>query len=211
MPRQRDLFDTASFSVPKMGIWLYRKDSISNAEVRRILQQIPLSYGPDCMVYTDAVDSFGAWLRLKDSIEAFEGGLLIISSLKDIGRSVGDVADEVSWIMEKGLEVVVMDCPSTFVFEKPQDNGMVFGIVSEVWDNVMRTVAPVVKRPFYPEGWDAMYREWKAGKVKTKEFIAWSGMSAGTLNTRLQAYGPIADGTVEIMPLRRKSERYEYL
>ena len=108
MPNQRDLFDTQLFSTPKTGIWLYRKESISDTSVKRILRQVPLSYEVDCTVYTDHQDSLGAWLRLKAAVESFECGLLILSSLKNIGRTVGEVADEVDWIKEKGLEVIVM-------------------------------------------------------------------------------------------------------
>ena len=73
-----------------------------------MFRQVPLSYGVDCTVYTDHQDSLGAWLRLKAAVESFEGGLLILSSLKDIGRTVGEVADKVDWIREKSLEVIVM-------------------------------------------------------------------------------------------------------
>lgn len=104
MPQQRDLFDTQKFSAPKTGIWLYRKEGVSDTAVSRILKQIPLSYGVDCTVYTDNQDSLGAWLRLKKAVSAYEGGLLILSSLKDIGRTIGGVADEVEWIKEKGLD-----------------------------------------------------------------------------------------------------------
>ena len=211
MPNQRDLFDTQAFSILKTGVWLYRKESISDKAVKQILRQVPLSYGVDCTVYTDDQDSLGAWLRLKATIENHEGGILILSSLKDIGRTIGEVADEVECISEKGLEVVVMDCPSTYVFEKPQVNGVVFRILSEVWDNLMRSISSEDKRPLYPEGWDSMFRGWRAGRIKTKEMIAWSGLSPATLNKRLQTYGPIADGSVKILPLRRKSDRYGYV
>ena len=211
MPRQGDLFDTLSFSVPSRGIWLYRKEGVSDNEVKRVLKEIPLSYGPDCMVYTDDPDSLGAWLRLKDTVETYEGGLLILSSLKDIGRTIGGVADEVSWIIEKGLEVIIMDCPATNIFEKPQVNGMVFKIVAEVWDNLMRTFDnPKGKKPYYPEGWDVMYRDWKAGKIKTKDMVGWSDMSPSTLNSRLQSYASIAEGSVKILPLRKNQNKYEY-
>ena len=211
MPNQRDLFDTQLFSTPKTGIWLYRKESISDTSVKRVLWQVPLSYGVDCTVYTDDQDRLGAWLRLKATIENHEGGILILSSLKDIGRTIGEVADEVEWIKEKSLEVIVMDCPSTAVFEKPQLNGMIFRIVAEVWDNLMRTETLVKRKTLFPEGWDSMYREWKSGKLKTKELIAWSKLSPTTLNSRLKVYGPIADGRVDIFPLRRTTEGYEYV
>lgn len=68
-----------------------------------MFRQVPLSYGVDCTVYTDHQDSLGAWLRLKAAVESFEGGLLILSSLKDIGRTVGEVADEVDWIRRRAL------------------------------------------------------------------------------------------------------------
>lgn len=212
MPKQRDLFDTNSYAAPTKGIWLYRKNTVSDTEVKRTLQQIPLSYGPDCMVYTDDPDSLAAWLRLKTATESCEGGLLILSSLKDIGRTVGSVADEVAWITERGLEVIVMDCPSTFVFDKPQINGMVFHIVAEVWDNLMRTVAIQEKKPKYPDGWDILFKEWQNHKIKTKQFVAETGFSVSTLQNRIDSYRPISEGEVKIFPLRQNQKSmYEYV
>ena len=212
MPKQKDLFDTSGFSVPSRGIWLYRKTSVSDTVVKRILRQVPLSYGIDCMAYTDDPESLSAWLRLKDAVETSEGGLLIISSLNDIGRTVGGVADEVSWIVEKGLEVIVMDLPSTAVFEKPQINGIVFRNSAEVWDSIMGQVQAVNgKRQRFPEGWDSLYRDWKAGKMKTKEFSSAAGLHVATLYTKIREYESMHEGTVTILPLREKSTgMYEY-
>lgn len=215
MQKQQDLFDTRSFSEPKRGIWLYRKSDVSNTAVRQILSKTPLSYGPDCMVYTDHPDSLGAWNRLKRSVEKYEGGLLIISSLPDIGRTVGGVMDEVSWISEQNLEVVVMDCPATYVFDKPQLNGQVFHILAEVWDNIMRTPkrSRVGRKGLpLPDNWEQLYSDYVSRKLKAREFAAACGCSAGTLFSKIRAYRKIADGKVSIFPTRKNpKDGYEYV
>lgn len=216
MNSQRDLFDTGSFSSSNRGMWLYRKTDTSDTAVRQTLARVPLSYGVDCMVYTDHPDSLGAWNRLKRSAEKYEGGLLLISSLPDIARTVGGVADEVVWITEHNLEVVVMDCPATYVFDKPQINGMVFHILAEVWDNIMSTPAKKSrvgrKAASLPDNWEQMYSDYKAHKMKSNEFASACGYSAGTLFTKIKAFGKIADGRVDIFPTRNNSKsNYIYL
>lgn len=218
MTQQRDLFGLEA-KAPRRGMWLYRKNTTSDARVRRALAAVPLSYGPDCMVYTDDPASLGAWNRLKAVTDQYDGGLVIISSIGDIARTPGGVADEVAWITERNLETVVMDCPSSFVFDDPRTNGMIFRLLAEVWDNLVRTFPRQKKRTGvgrmkfdYPEGWDRLYSDWKTGRIRTKDIIEATGFSSATVFSRIREFAPIADGTVEIFPTRTNPRgNFEYV
>lgn len=188
-----------------MNVWLYRKNSTTDTDVERILSDIPSSYGIECKVFTDDVQNMDAYLMLKQEISA--PGLLILMSLNDIGRTKSDVLEQAAWLKTAGIEIVVMDCPSTLIFDNPVTNGIAFSIMVDMYRNIpdYRTLLPesTVKRlgrpkVEFPQGWDELYVKWRHRDITAKEFMERAGLKKGSFYHLLSAYNSMAAGEMRV-------------
>ncbi|MBQ3728502.1 MAG: hypothetical protein II903_03270 [Spirochaetales bacterium] len=186
-----------------MNVWLYRKNSTTDSDVERILADIPVSYGTECKVFTDDIQNMDAYLMLKQQISA--PGLLILMSLNDIGRTKSDVLEQASWLRTAGIEIVVMDCPSTLIFDNPVTNGIAFSIMVDMYRNMpdYRSLLPesTVKRlgrpkVEFPQGWDELYVKWRHRDITAKEFMELTGLKKGSFYHLISAYNSMAAGEV---------------
>ena len=186
-----------------MNVWLYRKNSTTDSDVERILADIPVSYGTECKVFTDDNQNMDAYLMLKQQITA--PGLLILMSLNDIGRTKSDVLEQASWLRTAGIEIVVMDCPSTLIFDNPVTNEIAFSIMVDMYRNMSdyRSLLPesTVKRlgrpkVEFPQGWDELYVKWRHRDITAKEFMELTGLKKGSFYHLISAYNSMAAGEV---------------
>ena len=188
-----------------MNIWLYRKNSTTESEIEKILDIIPPSYGKDCLVFTDDIQNMDAYLMLKQKISA--PGLLILMSLNDIGRTKEDVLEQANWLKSTGIEIVVVDCPSTLIFNNPETNIIAFSIMIDIYRNLpdYKTLLPepAVKRigrpkVDFPQGWDELYSKWRHREITAKEFMERTGLKKGSFYHLISAYNSMAAGDVRV-------------
>ena len=188
-----------------MNLWLYRKNYTTDSDVEHILADIPASYGKECKVFTDDIQNMDAYLMLKQQIAS--PGLLILMSLNDIGRTKLDVLEQADWLRSTGIEIVVIDCPSTTIYNNPITNGIAFGIMVDMYRNMpdYRTLPPEssVKRlgrpkVKFPQGWDELYAKWRHRDITAKEFMERTGLKKGSFYHLISAYNSMAAGEMRV-------------
>ena len=188
-----------------MNVWLYRKNTTTDSEVEQILKDLPASYGEECKVFTDDAQNLDAYLMLKQQISS--PGLLILMSLNDIGRTKLDVLEQTAWLKSAGIEIVVIDCPSTLIFNNPITNGIAFSIMVDMYRNMpdYRSLLPetAVKRlgrpkVEFPQGWDELYVKWRHRDITAKEFMERTGLKKGSFYHLISAYNSMSAGDVRV-------------
>ena len=188
-----------------MNVWLYRKNSTTEAEVEQILKDVPSSYGKECKVYTDDIQNMDAYLMLKQELSA--PGLLILMSLNDIGRTKDDVLEQAMWLKTTSVEIVVMDCPSTMIYNNPPTNWIAFSIMVDMYRNMpdYRSLFPEssvkrIGRPKveFPQGWDELYAKWRHRDITAKDFMEKTGLKKGSFYHLISVYNSMAAGEVRV-------------
>ena len=134
-------------------------------------------------------------------------GLLILMSLNDIGRTKADVLDQAAWLRTVGIEIVVISCPSTMIFNNPKMNGIAFSILVDMYRNMpdYRTLLPesTVKRlgrpkVEFPQGWDELYVKWRNRGITAKELMERTGLKKGSFYHLISAYSSMAAGEMRV-------------
>ena len=82
-------------------------------------------------LYTDSDRDYIAFNQLKRDIEK-EKGLLIISSINNIGSNKKDVFDELTWLKNNHIETVFADYPATQIFDNPMANELALSVILDV-------------------------------------------------------------------------------
>ena len=66
-----------------------------------------------------------------------EKGLLIISSINNIGSNKNDVFDELTWLKNNHIETVFADYPATQIFDNPIANELALSIILDVYASLL--------------------------------------------------------------------------
>lgn len=77
-----------------------------------LLEKASHGHEPYYDMYTDSDRDYIAFNQLKRDIEK-EKGLLIVSSINNIGSNKNDVFKELTWLKNNHIETVFADYPST--------------------------------------------------------------------------------------------------
>ena len=178
-------------------IYVYMKKGEDINTIKKVVEQA--SFGRnDCYdLYTDSNRDYIAFKQLKRDIEK-EKGLVIISSINNIGSSKRDVHKELSWLKENQIETVFIDYPATYIFNNPQANQLALSVIIDVYKSLLGNntfdirsgVAPATgrKKITFPDNWEQLYKAWDNGEITAKEFIEKSGLKKGTFYHLITEY-----------------------
>lgn len=138
------------------------------------------------------------WVNLEAEIARYRGGLLLLFSLKDIGRTKESILRRASGLT--GVEVVLSDCPATMIFEKPKENHLAFRIATDIYSTLDGWPGTDNEKSWpgrnYPEGWDELYVKWKKREVPTSALEKISGVSHNTFYKMLNEYKKSPEGDI---------------
>lgn len=170
-------------------VWGYRKQSEDIKEIEYILTKINGTGCTSCEIYTDADRDRLAYDHMKKDMEVNKG-ILVISSLEDIGDSKEAVLYELKWYQKKGIELIIASYPSTHTFGDHSANEIALNVLVDVYQSLQDNKTFDIRnatlskggRPKvgYPDNWPELYDAWEQGSITATDFMKKSGLKKGT-------------------------------
>lgn len=178
-------------------IYVYIKKGEDISLINFLLEKASHGHEPYYDLYTDSDRDYIAFNQLKRDIEK-QKGLLIISSINNIGSNKNDVFKELTWLKSKQIETVFADYPATQIFDNPTANELALSVIIDVYasllDNktfdIRSTIAASTgrKKISFPDNWEKLYTSWDNGEITAKEFMDKSGLKKGTFYHLVNEY-----------------------
>lgn len=178
-------------------IYVYMKQGEEIKSITSLLERASHGHEPYYDLYTDSNRDYIAFNQLKRDIKK-ENGLLIVSSINNIGSNKNDVFKELTWFKENHIETIFADYPATHIFDNPSANALALDVIIDVYASLLNnktfdirpTLSPTTgrKKISFPENWEYLYAAWDNGKITAKEFIEKSGLKKGTFYHLVNEY-----------------------
>lgn len=178
-------------------IYVYMKKGEDMGLINLLLEKASHGREPYYDLYTDSDRDYIAFNQLKRDIEK-EKGLLIISSINNIGSNKKDVFDELTWLKNNHIETVFADYPTTQIFDNPIANELALSVILDVYasllDNktfdIRSSIAASTgrKKISFPDNWESLYAAWDNDEITAKEFMDKSGLKKGTFYHLVNEY-----------------------
>lgn len=178
-------------------IYVYMKKGEDMGLINLLLEKASHGREPYYDLYTDSDRDYIAFNQLKRDIEK-EKGLLIISSINNIGSNKKEVFDELTWLKNHHIETVFADYPATQIFDNPMTNELALSVILDVYASLLNnktfdirsTVAATTgrKKISFPDNWESLYAAWDNGEITAKDFIDKSGLKKGTFYHLVNEY-----------------------
>lgn len=153
-------------------------------------------------LYTDSNRDYIAYQKLKKAIQQ-EKGILVISSINNIGSNKQDIYGELLWLKNNAVETVFADYPTTYIFDNPAANILALNVIIDVYASLLPnktfsmrpplTAATGRKKINFPENWESLYAAWDNGEITAKEFMDTSGLKKGTFYNLVNDYREIIE------------------
>ena len=125
-------------------------------------------------------------------------GLLIISSVNNIGSNKNDVFKELTWLKDHHIETIFADYPATQIFDNPMANELALNVIIDVYASLLDNktfdirstmAAPTGRKKIsFPSNWENLYALWDNGEISAKEFMEKSGLKKGTFYHLVNEY-----------------------
>ncbi|WP_282709152.1 hypothetical protein [Ligilactobacillus sp. Marseille-Q7487] len=181
-------------------IYAYIKKGENVKRIEKLLQKASHKREAYYDLYTDSDRSYIAYNQLKKDILK-EKGILIISSINNIGANKQDVYNELLWLRDNKIEIVFADYPTTHIFDNPSTNNLALSVICDVYASLLANktfdIRPSLaattgrKKIDFPKNWESLYAAWNNGKITTKEFISQTGLKKGTFYNLINEYKDI--------------------
>lgn len=179
----------------KIYVYIKKGEEISSINV--LLEKA--SHGRELCydLYTDSDRDYIAFNQLKRDIKKNKG-LLIISSINNIGSNKRDVFTELTWLKDHNVETVFADYPATYIFDNPSANELALDVIIDVYASLLNNKTFDIrsaigastgrKKISFPDNWESLYTAWDNGEITAKEFIEKSGLKKGTFYNLVNEY-----------------------
>ncbi len=178
-------------------IYVYIKKGEDMAAINTLLQKASHGREPYYDLYTDSNRDYIAFNQLKRDIKK-QKGLLIISSVNNIGSNKNDVFKELTWLKEHHIETIFADYPATQIFDNPMANELALNVIIDVYASLLDNktfdirstmAAPTGRKKIsFPSNWENLYALWDNGEISAKEFMEKSGLKKGTFYHLVNEY-----------------------
>lgn len=189
-------------------IYVYMKKGEDMNIINLLLEKASHGREPYYDLYTDSNRDYIAFNQLKRSIEK-EKGILIISSINDIGSNKREVFRELTWLKKNHIETIFADYPTTHIFDDPSANELALSVITDVYESLLdnktfdiksKVAAPTGRKKInFPENWESLYVAWDNGEITAKEFIEKSGLKKGTFYHLVNEYRELLEINKETM------------
>lgn len=183
-------------------IYVYIKKGEDIKLIESLLQKAALGREPYYDLYTDSNRDYIAFNQLKRDIIKMKG-LLIISSINNIGSNKQDVFEQLLWLKSNKIETIFADYPTTYIFNNPNANELAISVIIDVYASLLKnktfdirsTIAATTgrKKIAFPNNWDELYNSWDNGEITAKEFMDKSGLKKGTFYNLVNEYKEILE------------------
>ena len=183
-------------------IYVYIKKGEDIKEIEELIQKASHSREPYYDLYIDSDRDYIAFKQLKKDIEK-KKGLLVISSINNIGSNKQDVYEELLWVKNNKIETVFADYPTTHIFDNPMSNELAISVIIDVYASLLgnktfdirSAIAATTgrKKISFPKNWESLYIAWDNGEITAKEFMDKSGLKKGTFYNLVNEYKEILE------------------
>ena len=178
-------------------IYVYMKKGENLSLINFLLEKASHGHEPYYDLYTDSDRDYIAFNQLKRDIEK-EKGLLIISSINNIGSNKNDVFKELAWLKNNHIATIFADYPATQIFDNPAANELALSVIIDVYASLLDnktfdirssvTASTGRKKISFPDNWGNLYAAWDNGEITAKEFMDKSGLKKGTFYHLVNEY-----------------------
>lgn len=178
-------------------IYVYMKKGEDFSLINNLLEKASHGHEPYYDLYTDSNRDYIAFNQLKRDIKK-ENGLLIISSINNIGSNKNDVYKELVWLKNNHIESIFADYPATQIFDNPAANELALSVIINVYASLLdnktfdirstATISTGRKKIRFPDNWESLYVAWNNGQITAKEFMDKSGLKKGTFYHLVNEY-----------------------
>lgn len=183
-------------------ICIYRK----NNESLSTLENLALSLFPerplDYMLYTDeGVDDI-AFRKMKRDIIDSTRAAVIVSSAQVIGISPNDIMQELTWLKEHHILIVLGNIAASHTIN-PDFNAIILQTLIDAYQSLPgRNVTDIRvkvgrKKIGYPDNWDELYAAWENGQITAREFMEKADLKRGTFYHLAASYKAQLDSLSE--------------
>lgn len=183
-------------------IYVYIKKGEDIKKIESLLQKASQEREPYYDLYTDSDRDYIAFNQLKKDIEK-DKGLLVISSINNIGSNKQDVYEQLLWLKANKIETIFADYPATHIFDNPMANELAISVIIDVYASLLgnktfdiRSAMSATtgrKKISFPDNWEGLYIAWDNGEITAKEFMDKSGLKKGTFYNLVNEYKEILE------------------
>ena len=178
-----------------MRIFVYIKSTENIAMFERTIQ---LFYRKEVEVFvsTEERRTFRELNNIKR--ECTEDDIVMIGTVKSLGISTVDVANQLQWFIDKPVMLVICDVNTTYTFgvSQPLNKAVLGTILQSVLENDGRVVRVSGNRRNnsgrskveFPEGWEELFGQWENKEISSGEFLEKSGLKKATFYNLISEY-----------------------
>lgn len=146
------------------------------------------------------IENQRAFRKLEQMMSEYKESVFVISSLTSLGTNDADIATRLSWFIQHNIRLAICEFPSTYEYGVEQLLNQ--AVLSTVLQSVLNGNKKIVEVSFkkssvgrsklpFPDNWDSLYAEWKAGKITSKEFRERAGLKKASFYNLLTEYREI--------------------
>lgn len=146
------------------------------------------------------IENQRAFRKLEQMMDKYKDSVFVISSLMSLGTNDADIATKLSWFIEHRVGLAICEIPSTYEYGvgQPLNQAVLSTVLQSVLIGNKKLVVTTFKKssvgrsklPF-PDNWDSLYAEWKAGKITSKEFMEQAGLKKASFYNLMTEYREI--------------------
>lgn len=176
-----------------MNIYVYHK---MDEPVEKLVDTARQFVTDDDKVFT-VIENRRSFRNLTNIIgSGDENTMIIADSVASLGTCAHDASERLRKAIYRLVTLVIVSLPSTIesASEQALNRAVCRGICdtldTAVPEEYVFSAGEGAGRPLaaYPDGWDVKYKEWKDGKITSKEFIDWSDLKRATFYNKLTEY-----------------------
>lgn len=186
----------------KSKIYVYIKKGENIKTIESLIQKASQTRETTYDLYTDVDRDYFAYNQLKKDILK-EEGLLIISSINNIGSNKQEVYEQLLWLKKNDIETIFADYPATHIFNNPLSNQLALSVIIDVYSSLIPNKTFDIrssirsttgrKKISFPDNWENLYVAWDNNEITAKEFMDKSGLKKGTFYNLVNEYKEILE------------------
>lgn len=176
--------------------YLYKKTTEDSKDLIALMNDngFPLI---NCHCAIDTNRDFINYNELKIELQ-INPGILFINSLHTIGYTKQQVLEELMWFSDNNIQLIIMDMPSTWIFDNPKANLQCIKVLIDMFRLLLKYNNFEFQNPDFIEGgrkkikfpanWDELYEQYNSKQISATEFQEAAGLKRATFFNLLAEY-----------------------
>lgn len=180
-----------------MGIYIYSKTSEKKSVFENVIEIIRENE-KEIIVSIEHNRNFKELENIKK--EMTDTDILLIGSLKSLGMTNTDIANELDYFISKDKFLVVCDIESTYEYGivQPMNRAILKTILDSIIanNNIVRINSNKKynagrNKMEFPDNWEELYEKWEKEEISSKKFMEESGLKKATFYNMITEYKEI--------------------